>query len=83
VNTKRGPVGLSVPALASGVTGSLPADYRMPKLKVPMETCMQAALAKHAGAVVKLELKVTKRHSPRIRRETHDATQPRPVSGPA
>ena len=60
VNTKRGLVGLSVLALASGVTGSLAADYKMPETKVPMETCMQAALVQHAGTVVKLELKVTK-----------------------
>jgi uncharacterized membrane protein YkoI len=33
------------------------ADFKMPKTKVGMETCMKAALAKHDGEVVKLEFK--------------------------
>lgn len=42
---------LTIPALA---------EIKMPKTKVSMETCMNAALAKHDGEVTKLELKIEK-----------------------
>lgn len=44
--------------VAMTVSLSTMADIKMPKTKVSMETCMNAALAKHDGEVTKLELKI-------------------------
>lgn len=44
--------------VAMTVSLSTMADVKMPKTKVSMETCMNAALAKHNGEVTKLELKI-------------------------
>jgi len=44
-------------AIALAVCGPAMAGAEMPKSKAGMETCMQAALAKHAGEVIKLEFK--------------------------
>jgi uncharacterized membrane protein YkoI len=43
--------------IALAASGPAMADFKMPKTKVSMETCMKAALAKHDGEVVKLEFK--------------------------
>ncbi len=40
------------------VSFSASAEIKMPKTNVSMETCMNAALAKHDGEVAKLELKI-------------------------
>ena len=39
---------------SSGATTTFAADFKMPKTKVTLETCMKAALAKKAGTVVKV-----------------------------
>jgi uncharacterized membrane protein YkoI len=41
-----------------GATTTFAADFKMPKTKVTLETCMKAALAKKAGTVVKVEFKI-------------------------
>jgi uncharacterized membrane protein YkoI len=41
-----------------GATTTFAADFKMPKTKVSMETCLEAALAKQPGTVVKLEFKI-------------------------
>jgi uncharacterized membrane protein YkoI len=43
--------------LILAATAASAASFTMPKTGVPMETCLQAALAKYDGPVVKLELK--------------------------
>lgn len=47
-------------SVAMMVGFSATAEIKMPKTKVSMETCMNAALAKHDGEVTKLELKLEK-----------------------
>lgn len=44
--------------VAMTVSLSAMADIKMPKTKVSMETCLNAALAKYDGEVTKLELKI-------------------------
>ena len=41
-----------------GVTATFAADFKMPKTKVTLETCMKAALAEKSGTVVKVEFKI-------------------------
>lgn len=43
--------------LAAGPSVLLAAPFEMPKTAVSMETCLQAALSKYDGSVVKLEFK--------------------------
>lgn len=55
---------LAVTATIAAVPGQsaqpLSADVDLPKTKVSLERCLQAALKVHAGTVVKLEMKVEK-----------------------
>lgn len=44
--------------VAMTVSLSAMADIKMPETKVTMETCLNAALAKHDGELTKLELKI-------------------------
>jgi uncharacterized membrane protein YkoI len=56
---RLGIVLLGAATLSLGAT-TFAAELKMPKTKVPMETCMKAALAKQPGTVVKVELKIEK-----------------------
>lgn len=47
-----------------GATTTFAADFKMPKTKVTLETCMKAALAKKAGIVVKVEFKIERGTTP-------------------
>jgi uncharacterized membrane protein YkoI len=49
--------------LSLGTTAALAEKFKMPKTKVSMEQCLEAALAKKDGEVVKLEFK-TERGTP-------------------
>ena len=49
---------LGAAIFSPGATTTFAADFKMPKTKVTLETCMKAALAKKAGTVVKVELKI-------------------------
>jgi uncharacterized membrane protein YkoI len=60
VRTKPGLMILGAIVLSVSGTTAVAADFKMPKTKVTVETCMQAVLTKHAGTVGKLELKVAK-----------------------
>ena len=56
--TRLGVAVLSAMTLLVAVTTVCAADFKMPKTKVGMETCLKAALAKQPGTVVKLEFKI-------------------------
>ncbi len=58
MNTRLEVAVLSAMSLLVAVTIAFAADFRMPKTKVSMETCLKAALAKQPGTVVKLEFKI-------------------------
>lgn len=58
MNTRLEVAMLSAMTLLVAVTTAFAADFRMPKTKVSMETCLKAALAKQPGTVVKLEFKI-------------------------
>ena len=60
MRTKPGLMILGAIVLSVSGTTAVAADFKMPKTKVTVETCMQAVLTKHAGTVGKLELKVAK-----------------------
>lgn len=60
MNAKPGIVILGAATLLLGATTAFGADFKMPKTKVTMETCMRAALAKQSGRVVKVEFKIEK-----------------------
>ena len=57
---KLGIVILSGMTLLLGATTAFGADFKMPKTKVSMETCLKAALAKQPGTVMKVEFKIEK-----------------------
>jgi uncharacterized membrane protein YkoI len=44
--------------IALAVSAPAMADIKIPKTRVGMEACMKAALAKHQGEIIKLELKI-------------------------
>ncbi len=57
---KLGLVTLGAVILSLASVNMVAADFKMPKTKVSLETCMKAALAKKSGTVVKVELKLEK-----------------------
>lgn len=58
MNTRLRMVMLGTMTLLLGATTTFAADFKMPKTKVSMETCLKAALTKQPGTVVKLEFKI-------------------------
>ncbi len=61
MNTRVRIAALGAAALFVGAVSTVAADFKMPKTKVSLETCMKAALAKQPGTVVKVELKIEKK----------------------
>ena len=57
---RAGAVLLGVMALSLSPATTAAADFKMPKTKASLETCMKAALAKQSGKVVKVEFKIEK-----------------------
>ncbi len=55
---RLGIVMLGAMTLSLGASIASAADFKMPKTKVSLETCMKAALAKQQGTVVKVEFKI-------------------------
>lgn len=57
---KLGIITFGAVALSLGGVVAYGAEFKMPKTKVSLETCMKAALATQKGVVVKVELKIEK-----------------------
>lgn len=60
MNTRVGIILVAAVTFSFAVGLAVAAEFKMPKTKVTMETCMKAALTKQPGAVVKVELKIEK-----------------------